>query len=80
MKRFLKWFNSFELKRRIFFVIMILYALVYIGVMIFPYCNEKISLPYLILVGAVTIAYVFQYLYVEITDHKEFKKKLFKED
>lgn len=80
MKRFLKWFNSFELKRRIFFVIMLLYAVVYIGVMIFPYYGKKISLPYLIVVGVVTIAYVFQYLYVEITDHKELKKKLFKED
>lgn len=75
MKKFKIWFNKFELKRRIFLIVMVLYAIVSIGAL--PYFHEKISLSYLIIYGIVTAAFIFQYLYVEITDHREYERKLF---
>lgn len=78
MKRFLKWFNSFELKRRIFLFLMILYGIFGIGSVCMSYFYKEQSVIGIIIYGVVSLLFTFQYIYVVITDQKEFERKLFK--
>lgn len=80
MKRFLNWFNKFQLKRRIFLVCMVFYVVTFvISTLLQLYYKENTTFGLILfLIG--TLAFLFQYLYVEITDHKEYERKLFNKD
>ncbi len=80
MKKFLNWFKRFELKRRLLFLSMILYALVSIGSLVIKYYCGSLGLVYFICYCIGGLFFMFQYIYVEITDVKEYEKKLFKKE
>jgi hypothetical protein len=77
MKKIIKWFNKFERKRRLLFVFLILYAISSISSIVIPYFYKDLGVFCFIVYGITTGLFLFQYIYVMITDHQDFEKKLF---
>lgn len=80
MEKFKKWFSKFELKRQLLLFFMVLYAVSSVCTMILPFFYKNMSILWLIILGITTLLFLFQYAYVLIIDHKELKRKLFKDE
>jgi hypothetical protein len=78
MKKFIKWINRFELKRRILLLYLFLMCVIGIPSIVIPSIYKDLSFLCFLVYGLVSLLFLFQYIYVALTDIRDFENKLFK--
>lgn len=77
MKKFIKWINRFELKRRILLLYLFLMCILGIPSIVIPGIYKDLSFLCGLVYVLVSLLFLFQYLYVVLTDIRDFENKLF---
>lgn len=77
--RFIKWFKQFERKRQWLLFFIFLYAIFGLSCTVIPHFYPAQRMLCFIVYGIISVLYVISFIFVSVTDLKEFERSLFKD-